>query len=152
ASRAQTDPIALAGVRVNELGAAARALGLASRRFLDELAGADGRVYTDSGMAWADDLRRHAVAAPEAQPTAFSAGDLDEAAGILAGEIRRLRPRLVLTEEPGGGYGHPDHVQAHAVAVRAVELAADAWSVPVVAGVVRERDALVRAQTWVAEH
>lgn len=152
AERTQADPIALGGVRVSELAAAARALGLTSHRFLDELPGADGRVYTDSGMAWADDLRRHAVPAPEARPTAFTAGDLDEAARILADEIRRLRPRLVLTEEPGGGYGHPDHVRAHAVVVRAVEFAADAWRVPVVAGVVRERAALVRAQRWVAEH
>ena len=29
----------------------------------------------------------------------------------------------VLTYDPGGGYGHPDHVQAHRVTMRAVELA-----------------------------
>ncbi len=166
--RSRTDPIALAGVRVGELAAAARALGVREHRFLDELDGADGRVYTDSGMSWADDLRRHALPAAEAAPTAFSVGDLETQAAILAGEIRRLRPVLVLTEEPGGGYGHPDHVRAHAVAVRAVELAGSTadpdatageggdgpqpWRVPVVAAVVRERAALVRAQQWVAAH
>ncbi|QGH68766.1 PIG-L family deacetylase [Pseudactinotalea sp. HY158] len=153
AERAHADPIALAGIRVGELAAAARALGIESHRFLDELDGApDGRVYTDSGMAWADDLRRRAVPAPGAAPTAFSAGDLEEEARILAGEIERLRPRLVLTEEVGGGYGHPDHVRAHAVAVRAVEIAEPRWRVPVVAATVRDHAALVRAQEWVAGH
>jgi N-acetyl-1-D-myo-inositol-2-amino-2-deoxy-alpha-D-glucopyranoside deacetylase len=36
-----------------------------------------------------------------------------------------LRPAVVVTYEPGGGYGHPDHVQAHRVTARAVALAAD---------------------------
>jgi N-acetyl-1-D-myo-inositol-2-amino-2-deoxy-alpha-D-glucopyranoside deacetylase len=47
-----------------------------------------------------------------------------------------VRPRAVVTYEPGGGYGHPDHVQAHRVAMRGVELAAadgpggEGWPVP----------------------
>jgi N-acetyl-1-D-myo-inositol-2-amino-2-deoxy-alpha-D-glucopyranoside deacetylase len=61
-------------------------------------------------------------------PGAFVAVPLDEAAGRLAGLIRDRRPDLVVTYEPGGGYGHPDHVRAHEVTTRAVELAADpAW-------------------------
>ena len=47
-----------------------------------------------------------------------------------------VRPIAVVTYEPGGGYGHPDHVQAHDVTMRAVELAEAAgpgggpWPVP----------------------
>ena len=70
------------------------------------------------------------------------AADLQTAAARLAAEIRRLRPRFVLTYEPGGGYGHPDHVRAREIAVRAVEIAADdnielgieSWRTPAVLG------------------
>ena len=34
-----------------------------------------------------------------------------------------MRPRAVVTYDPAGGYGHPDHVQAHRVTMRAVALA-----------------------------
>ena len=43
---------------------------------------------------------------------------------MLAQVIREVRPQVVLGYEPGGGYGHPDHVHAHRVMMRAVELAA----------------------------
>ena len=39
--------------------------------------------------------------------------------------VRRLRPRLVITFDPNGGYGHPDHVAAHKAAVEAFSAAAD---------------------------
>lgn len=39
--------------------------------------------------------------------------------------IREVRPQVLVTYDPNGGYGHPDHIQAHRVAMRAVELAAD---------------------------
>src|SRR5699024_8821464 len=55
---------------------------------------------------------------------AFTAVDVEVAAQLLAVVIRHVRPTTVLTEEPGGGYGHPDHVHAHRVTMRAVELAA----------------------------
>ena len=32
---------------------------------------------------------------------------------------------MLVTYDENGGYGHPDHIQAHRVAMRAVELAAD---------------------------
>jgi len=66
---------------------------------------------------------------------------LDEAAGRLAGLIRERRPDLVVTYEPGGGYGHPDHVRTHEVVARAVALAADAWT-PAVAWAVAPAAAL----------
>src|SRR5207302_410987 len=50
----------------------------------------------------------------------------DEAGGRVAAVIRELRPRVVITENEKGTYGHPDHVMCHKVAVSGVELAGDA--------------------------
>lgn len=80
-----------------------------------------GTRYEDSGMAWVGTGRAGAAAAlPD---RAFVGVALDEAAGRLAGLLLDRRPDLVVTYEPGGGYGHPDHVRAHEVTMRAVELA-----------------------------
>ncbi|MEU4363983.1 PIG-L family deacetylase [Promicromonospora sp. NPDC023987] len=82
--------------------------------------------YEDSGMAWV--APGVAGPAPDSPPTAFARVPLDESAGRLARLVRARRPVVVATYEPGGGYGHPDHVRAHQVTVRALELAADpAW-------------------------
>lgn len=132
-ARLEGDAAGLAAHREGEVADAAAALGVA-QVFLDRLpaggpaAGDDAR-YADSGMAWAGTGR--AAAAAEVPRDAFVAVPLDEAAGRLAGLLRRRRPAVLATYEPGGGYGHPDHVRAHAVAQRAVELAADpAWAGP----------------------
>ncbi|MFJ3407550.1 PIG-L family deacetylase [Promicromonospora sp. NPDC090134] len=82
--------------------------------------------YEDSGMEWV--APGVAGPAPDSPPTAFARVPLDEPAGRLATLIRERRPAVVATYEPGGGYGHPDHVRAHEVTVRALRLAADpAW-------------------------
>ncbi|MFE7506342.1 PIG-L family deacetylase [Promicromonospora sp. NPDC057488] len=87
---------------------------------------ADGVRYEDSGMTWV--APGVAGPAPDSPPTAFARVPLDESAGRLAALIRECRPAVVATYEPGGGYGHPDHVRAHEVTVRALRLAADpAW-------------------------
>jgi len=124
--------------RVGELAAAMKELGVTDHRFLGEGAvRADGTplAYRDSGMTFDAD---GVIALPDdARPDAFARADLDEPAGWLADVIGELRPQVVVTYEPGGGYGHPDHVQAHRVAARAVELAAaraaagepDGWQV-----------------------
>ena len=131
------DGPALAAHRTGELAAAAAALGVTDRAWLDELPGpgapsddATGRAaptrqsrYEDSGMVWLAPGR--AGAAPDSGAAAFARADVAVAAARLAGLIRAYRPGVVVTYEPGGGYGHPDHVQAHAVTMRAVELAAD---------------------------
>lgn len=91
-------------------------------------------------MAWVS--TGQAGSAGDVPPGAFVAVPLDEAAGRLAGLLRARRPDLVVTYEPGGGYGHPDHVRAHEVTMRAVDLAAgDAWR-PAVAWVVQPAAAL----------
>jgi N-acetyl-1-D-myo-inositol-2-amino-2-deoxy-alpha-D-glucopyranoside deacetylase len=58
-------------------------------------------------------------------PRAFWNADLDEAAGLAVAVVREVRPQVLVTYDENGGYGHPDHIQAHRVAMRAVELAAD---------------------------
>ena len=59
------------------------------------------------------------------RPDCFWQADLDEAAGHLVEVIREVRPQVLVTYDEYGGYGHPDHIQAHRVAMRGVELAAD---------------------------
>lgn len=98
--------------RRGELAAAMKELGVTDHRFL----GGAGR-YRDSGMMGAEQNRR---------PGAFWAADVDEAAGHLVDVIREVRPQVLVTYDPDGGYGHPDHIQTHRVATRAAELAADA--------------------------
>jgi N-acetyl-1-D-myo-inositol-2-amino-2-deoxy-alpha-D-glucopyranoside deacetylase len=110
-------------------------------------------TYRDSGMVVLPGGR--AAVPPDVRPDAFAVADLDEAAGRLAGLLRRARPHVVLTYGPHGGYGHPDHVTAHRVTVRALDLAAtghgdggeDPWVVPhawVVAGDADELRAWLR--------
>jgi LmbE family N-acetylglucosaminyl deacetylase len=61
-------------------------------------------------------------------PRSFWQADLDEAAGRLTWLIRRHRPDVVTTYNAFGGYGHPDHIRTHDVAVRAFPRAGDpAW-------------------------
>ena len=48
-----------------------------------------------------------------------------EAAAALAVVIRETRPRVLVTYDENGFYGHPDHIQAHRVARRGVIVAAD---------------------------
>jgi LmbE family N-acetylglucosaminyl deacetylase len=59
-------------------------------------------------------------------PRSFWRADLDEAAGRLTWLIRRHRPDVVTTYNAFGGYGHPDHIRTHDVAVRAFARAGDA--------------------------
>lgn len=98
--------------RRGELAAAMKELGVTDHRLL----GGAGR-YRDSGMMGAEQNRR---------PGAFWSADVDEAAGHLVEVMREVRPQVLVTYDPEGGYGHPDHIQAHRVATRAAELAADA--------------------------
>ncbi|GAA2027076.1 N-acetyl-1-D-myo-inositol-2-amino-2-deoxy-alpha-D-glucopyranoside deacetylase [Pseudokineococcus marinus] len=153
------DEEALADLRVQELAAAAEALGLDDHRFLGaDATGPDGVPvrYRDSGMAWApgpdgegggDGTSARAVPAPDAPAGALSLAPLDEAAEHLARVLREVRPQVVVTYEPGGGYGHPDHVRAHEITLRAVELAEDPagaapWSVARVLGHVADAEQL----------
>ncbi|WP_039941154.1 N-acetyl-1-D-myo-inositol-2-amino-2-deoxy-alpha-D-glucopyranoside deacetylase [Streptomyces himastatinicus] len=97
--------------RIGELAAAMKALGVQDHRFL----GGPGR-YRDSGM----------MGAPQnGRADCFWQADLDEAASYLVAVIREIRPQVLVAYDADGGYGHPDHIQAHRVAMRAAELAAE---------------------------
>jgi N-acetyl-1-D-myo-inositol-2-amino-2-deoxy-alpha-D-glucopyranoside deacetylase len=101
----------LGGYRIGELAGAMAALGVTDVRWL----GGAGR-YRDSGM----------MGTPANQhPRAFWNADLEEAAAHAVAVVREVRPQVVVTYDENGGYGHPDHIQAHRVAMRAVEAAAD---------------------------
>jgi N-acetyl-1-D-myo-inositol-2-amino-2-deoxy-alpha-D-glucopyranoside deacetylase len=105
----------LGGYRIGELAAALAALGVRDQRFL----GGTGR-YRDSGM----------IGTPQNDhPRAFWRADPEVAATELAEVIREIRPQVVVTYDPEGLYGHPDHIQAHRVTMRAIELAAGDWRV-----------------------
>jgi LmbE family N-acetylglucosaminyl deacetylase len=61
-------------------------------------------------------------------PRCFWQADLDEATGRLVWLIRRYQPDVITTYNDFGGYGHPDHIRTHDVAVRAFGRAGDpAW-------------------------
>jgi N-acetyl-1-D-myo-inositol-2-amino-2-deoxy-alpha-D-glucopyranoside deacetylase len=101
----------LGGYRMGEIAAAMAALGVTDHRWL----GGAGR-YRDSGMMGtpAND-----------HPRAFWNADLDEAVAHAVAVVREVRPQVVVTYDPNGGYGHPDHIQAHRVAMGAAEVAGD---------------------------
>ena len=102
---------ALGQHRIDELAAAMEALGVRDHRFL----GGPGR-WRDSGMMGTPSNDR---------PDVFWQADLDEATRALVAVVREVRPQVVVTYDENGAYGHPDHIQAHDVAVAAFQRAAD---------------------------
>jgi N-acetyl-1-D-myo-inositol-2-amino-2-deoxy-alpha-D-glucopyranoside deacetylase len=97
--------------RAGELARAMARLGVRDHRFLGE----PGEFH-DSGMMGTEGNER---------PDAFWQADVDQGAERLAAVIREVRPQVLVTYNDFGGYGHPDHIQAHRVAMRAVDLVAD---------------------------
>ncbi|HLI42609.1 MAG TPA: N-acetyl-1-D-myo-inositol-2-amino-2-deoxy-alpha-D-glucopyranoside deacetylase [Streptosporangiaceae bacterium] len=102
---ADGDGARLGEYRAGELAAACAALGVTDRRFL----GGPGR-WRDSGMMGTDG---------NGDPRCFWRADPDEAAAALLEVIREVRPQVLVSYDANGGYGHPDHIQAHRVAGRA---------------------------------
>ncbi|MDN5853817.1 MAG: N-acetyl-1-D-myo-inositol-2-amino-2-deoxy-alpha-D-glucopyranoside deacetylase [Actinomycetia bacterium] len=103
--------------RIGELTKAMEILGVTDHRFL----GGPGR-YRDSGMIYAED--GSATVPPDVSDDSFWRADLLEASTHLVEVIREVRPQVLVTYDDFGGYGHPDHVQAHRVAHYAASLAA----------------------------
>jgi N-acetyl-1-D-myo-inositol-2-amino-2-deoxy-alpha-D-glucopyranoside deacetylase len=103
--------------RIGELADAMRILGVIDHRFL----GGAGR-FRDTGMAV--DENGHAIPPPQIRDDAFWAADLLEAASLLVEVIREVRPQVLVTYDEKGAYGHPDHIQAHRVAMYGSVLAA----------------------------
>jgi len=107
----------LAEHRLGELKAAMSELGVTDFVRL----GGDGR-WRDSGMAY--DEQRGVVPMPDTHEGSFWRADLLEAANELVTLIRDRRPQVLITYDERGHYGHPDHIQAHRVAMYAASLAA----------------------------
>ncbi|MGB1079566.1 MAG: N-acetyl-1-D-myo-inositol-2-amino-2-deoxy-alpha-D-glucopyranoside deacetylase [Candidatus Nanopelagicales bacterium] len=95
--------------RIGELADAMAILGVSDHRFL----GGAGK-YRDSGMMGVPSNDRD---------DCFWRADLLAAACDLVQVIREVRPQVVVTYDDFGGYGHPDHIQAHRVTHYAVALA-----------------------------
>jgi N-acetyl-1-D-myo-inositol-2-amino-2-deoxy-alpha-D-glucopyranoside deacetylase len=97
--------------RIGELTNAMATLGVTDHRWL----GGAGR-WRDSGM----------MGEPtNDQPDCFWQADLDAATAALVAVVREVRPQVMIGYDANGGYGHPDHIQAHRVAVGAFEAAGD---------------------------
>ena len=105
---ASSDTDALGEHRETELANAMQALGITDFRFLAQ--GED--KYRDSGMMGTEVNNRSDV---------FWQADLEEAADHLVKVIEEIKPHILITYDAIGGYGHPDHIQAHRVAMRASE-------------------------------
>ena len=100
-----------------ELKDAMAQLGINDFRFL----GAPSKKWRDSGMMGTPANDRDDV---------FWQADLDEASNELVKIILEIKPQVLITYDEFGGYGHPDHIKAHRVAMRAAELAANqGWQV-----------------------
>ena len=110
----QTDD--LGAHRLGELKLAMEILGVTDFIRL----GGDGR-YRDSGMAYDDEGR--AIPRDVLREGIFWTADLLEAANELVPVIRDRRPQVLITYNEIGNYGHPDHIQAHRVAMYATQLA-----------------------------
>jgi LmbE family N-acetylglucosaminyl deacetylase len=97
------DPAVVAATRLAELHKAVEYLGVDHLELLG---------YRDSGMVgWSANT----------DPGVFSNVPVPEAAERVAALMRKYRPQVVVTYDENGNYGHPDHIQAHRVAVAAAE-------------------------------
>jgi N-acetyl-1-D-myo-inositol-2-amino-2-deoxy-alpha-D-glucopyranoside deacetylase len=130
----------LGGYRIAELTAALRTLGVEAPIYL----GGAGR-WRDSGMAGTEP-RGH---------RRFVDADEREAVGALVAIIRELRPHVVVTYDPNGGYGHPDHIRTHIVTMAAVSASGgtdypgEPWTVPKLYWTVFAASAFTTARTTV---
>lgn len=96
-----------AEMRTDELNRAAKILGLKEVHFLG---------YRDSGMPGME-ANNH----PDAQIN----HPIEEVAGKVVKHIRDIKPDIVVTFDPIGGYKHPDHIHIHKATVMAFANADD---------------------------
>ena len=101
--------------RVLELADAMKELGITDFRFL----GSPEIKYRDSGMMGTE---------PNERGDSFWKADFDAAVGQLVKVIDETKPHVLITYDEFGGYGHPDHIQAHRVAMAAAEKSE--WRIP----------------------
>jgi len=101
--------------RVLELAQAMKALGVGDHRFLAE----GTKKYRDSGMMGTPQNERS---------DCFWQADFSEVTDSLVKVIDEVKPHVLITYDEFGGYGHPDHIQAHRVAMAAAEKSH--WNIP----------------------
>jgi len=97
----------IAHLREMELRCAVNKLGINEVQLLD---------YRDSGMSGSAD---------NANPEALINAPVDQVAKEIAEYIRKIKPQVILTFDPIGGYRHPDHIFIHQAATKAFYLAGD---------------------------
>ncbi len=97
----------IASLREEELRCAAKTLGLTSVTFLG---------YRDSGMAGSLDNKH---------PNSLVSALLEQVTEKIVREIRRVKPQIILTFDPVGGYHHPDHIAVHNATLKAFHAAGD---------------------------
>jgi LmbE family N-acetylglucosaminyl deacetylase len=97
----------IAELRESELRCASAHLGLSGLHFMD---------YRDSGMLGSADNHH---------PDALVAAPVEKVAKQVASLMREIKPDVVLTFDPIGGYRHPDHIHIHDATVKAFELVSD---------------------------
>lgn len=102
----------VAHLRTAEVECAARILGIQEVHFLG---------YRDSGMPGSED---------NLHPRSLHQAPDQEVIGRIVALIRRLRPQVLITFDPHGGYGHPDHVKIHQVTTEAFFAAPDPGRFP----------------------
>ena len=103
-------PETLGQVRQQELRDAMAVTGVRDVRFLG---------YRDSGMHGTDDNNH---------PSSLYQASAEEVAGALVEIMREVRPNVVITHDPSGGYGHPDHITVHHRTTQAFQASGDpAW-------------------------
>src|SRR5437763_1747625 len=105
-------PETLGQVREGEMRKAAEVIGIQSLYFLD---------YRDSGMEGTPENK---------DPRAFINADETEAVGRLVKIIREFKPTVIVTFDPTGGYGHPDHIAIHRWTTKAFQLSGDSSCYP----------------------
>jgi N-acetyl-1-D-myo-inositol-2-amino-2-deoxy-alpha-D-glucopyranoside deacetylase len=99
-------------LRLNELHCAAETLGIKEVITYG---------YRDSGMMGTPD---------NDHPDCLWQADEDVVTGRIVRDIRRIRPQVVVTFDPWGGYGHPDHIFMHRATTRAFHAAGDPAQYP----------------------
>ena len=110
---------ALASHREGELRGALSVLGVSRHVFLGtppaRTMGLEPRIYRDSGMRWVSPTQAGPVSSTDER--AFSVAPLEQEVSDLSAVVRTWNPDLIVTYDANGGYGHPDHVRAHDIAL-----------------------------------
>ena len=94
-------------LRTQELRCAAEVLGIDHLHFLN---------YRDSGMTGSE---------ANGHPKALAEQPVEQVAKEVAHLIRQIKPDVVLTFDPIGGYRHPDHIAIQRATVQGFDLATD---------------------------